>query len=219
MINWIAPTLCPPNKVVYATFFDGELNIANRGLVEFIEILKLDVAFLYDLLTASQEHKIKPKKFAQTDIDEVIIGHTNEAEYRRLLNNEFMEALRDRTIDRPLRVTVCRELPLQRAHHVADVGFRRVVEQTGEVGGILEPLWGALARIPGDQARVLRDRVELPDVAPVPAEERERMRDVLDPQVLDERLRGEEPPARERLHPVAARGVLLLSHLETSCRS
>lgn len=78
--------------------FDGELNIANRGLVEFIEVLKLDVAFLYDLLGASQEHKIKPKKFAQTDIDEVIIGHTNEPEYRRLQNNEFMEALRDRTV-------------------------------------------------------------------------------------------------------------------------
>jgi serine protein kinase len=56
--------------------FDGELNIANRGLVEFIEILKLDVAFLYDLLTASQEHKIKSKKFAQTDIDEIILGHS-----------------------------------------------------------------------------------------------------------------------------------------------
>ena len=54
--------------------FDGEFNIANRGLVEFIEVLKLDVAFLYDLLGASQEHKIKPKKFAQTDIDEVILG-------------------------------------------------------------------------------------------------------------------------------------------------
>jgi serine protein kinase len=78
--------------------FDGEFNIANRGIVEFVEVLKLDVAFLYDLLGASQEHRIKPKKFAQTDIDEVIIGHTNEAEYKRLLNNEFMEALRDRTI-------------------------------------------------------------------------------------------------------------------------
>ena len=78
--------------------FDGEFNIANRGIVEFIEILKLDVAFLYDLLGATQEHKIKPKKFPQTDIDEVIIGHTNEAEYKKLLNNEFMEALRDRTI-------------------------------------------------------------------------------------------------------------------------
>jgi serine protein kinase len=78
--------------------FDGEFNIANRGIVEFVEILKLDVAFLYDLLGATQERKIKPKKFAQTDIDEVIIGHTNEAEYKKLMNNEFMEALRDRTI-------------------------------------------------------------------------------------------------------------------------
>ncbi|GAB4169416.1 MAG: serine protein kinase [Calditrichia bacterium] len=78
--------------------FDGEFNIANRGIIEFIEVLKLDVAFLYDLLSASQEHKIKPKKFPQTDIDEVIIGHTNEPEYKKLQNNEFMEALRDRTV-------------------------------------------------------------------------------------------------------------------------
>ncbi len=78
--------------------FDGEFNIANRGIIEFVEILKLDVAFLYDLLGATQEHKIKPKKFPQTDIDEVIIGHTNEPEYRKLQSNEFMEALRDRTV-------------------------------------------------------------------------------------------------------------------------
>ncbi|MBM4396146.1 MAG: serine protein kinase [Deltaproteobacteria bacterium] len=78
--------------------FDGEFCVANRGMIEFIEILKLDVAFLYDLLGATQEHKIKPKKFPQTDVDEVIIGHTNEAEYKKLLANEYMEALRDRTI-------------------------------------------------------------------------------------------------------------------------
>jgi serine protein kinase len=78
--------------------FDGEFNIANRGIIEFVEVLKLDVAFLYDLLGASQEHRVKPKKFAQTHIDEVIIGHTNEPEFRRLQDNEFMEALRDRTV-------------------------------------------------------------------------------------------------------------------------
>ncbi|MFP5384559.1 MAG: PrkA family serine protein kinase [Bacteriovoracia bacterium] len=78
--------------------FDGEFNIANRGVVEFIEMLKLDVAFLYDLLGASQEQSIKPKKFAQTNIDLVILGHTNEPEYRKLQSNEFMEALRDRTV-------------------------------------------------------------------------------------------------------------------------
>ncbi|MDZ4084759.1 MAG: serine protein kinase, partial [Bdellovibrionales bacterium] len=67
--------------------FDGEFNVANRGMIEFVEVLKLDVAFLYDLLGASQEHRVKPKKFAQTHIDEVIIGHTNEPEYRRLQDN------------------------------------------------------------------------------------------------------------------------------------
>ncbi|MCK5882940.1 MAG: serine protein kinase [Bacteriovoracaceae bacterium] len=78
--------------------FDGEFNISNRGIVEFIEMLKLDVAFLYDLLGASQEQSVKPKKFAQTDIDEVILGHTNEPEFKKLQANEFMEALRDRTV-------------------------------------------------------------------------------------------------------------------------
>ncbi|MBI4040618.1 MAG: serine protein kinase [Deltaproteobacteria bacterium] len=78
--------------------FDGEFNVANRGMIEFIEILKLDTAFLYDLLGATQEQRIKPKKFAQTDIDEVIMGHTNEPEFKKLQSNEYMEALRDRTI-------------------------------------------------------------------------------------------------------------------------
>jgi len=78
--------------------FDGEFNVANRGLIEFVEILKLETAFLYDLLGATQENKIKPRKFAQTDIDEVILGHTNNPEYRKLQNNELMEAFKDRTI-------------------------------------------------------------------------------------------------------------------------
>jgi serine protein kinase len=94
--------------------FDGELNIANRGLIEFIEVLKLDVAFLYDLLGASQEHTIKPKKFAQTDIDETIVGHTNEPEYRKLQNNELMEAFRDRTIkiDVPYNIRLTDEIKI-----------------------------------------------------------------------------------------------------------
>src|ERR1044071_5733992 len=56
------------------------------------------IFFLFHLPGASQGQKTTPKKFAPTDTDEVIIGHTNEAEYKKLLNNEFMEALRDRTI-------------------------------------------------------------------------------------------------------------------------
>ena len=76
--------------------FDGELNIANRGLIEFIEILKLDVAFLYDLLGASQEHKIKPKKFPQTDIDEVCLGP-----HKRARISEVTEQRADGGLPRP----------------------------------------------------------------------------------------------------------------------
>ncbi|HSD82317.1 MAG TPA: serine protein kinase [Anaerolineae bacterium] len=126
--------------------FDGELNIANRGLVEFIEILKLDVAFLYDLLTASQEHKIKPKKFAHTDIDEVILGHTNEAEYRRLLGNEYMEALRDRTlkIDIPYVVRYSDEVQIyQRDFNERRVVGKHIAPHTLEIAA----LWAVLTRL------------------------------------------------------------------------
>ena len=78
--------------------FDGEFCVSNRGMCEFIEMLKLDNAFLYDLLGASQEHQIKPKKFSQVVIDELIIAHTNNPEYEKMKGNRFMEALRDRTI-------------------------------------------------------------------------------------------------------------------------
>lgn len=78
--------------------FNGEFLISNRGMIEFQEILKLQTEFLYDLLGATQEHRVKPKRFNQVPIDEVIIGHTNNAEFEKLKNNKFMEALRDRTI-------------------------------------------------------------------------------------------------------------------------
>ena len=104
--------------------FDGEFHVANRGVIEFVEVLKLDVAFLYDLLTASQEHRIKPKKFAQCDIDEVIIGHTNEPEYRKLQNNEFMEALRDRTIR--IDVPYCTRLDNEQKIYEKDFNNERI---------------------------------------------------------------------------------------------
>lgn len=78
--------------------FDGEFNVANRGFIEFIEAIKLDKAFLYDLLGATQEHCIKPKKFPQMYIDEVIFGHTNPAEFQKLQSDVSMEAFRDRTV-------------------------------------------------------------------------------------------------------------------------
>lgn len=126
--------------------FDGEFNIANRGIIEFVEMLKLDVAFLYDLLGASQEHKIKPKKFAQTDIDEVIIGHTNEPEYRKLQSNEFMEALRDRTvkIDVPYITKLKEEVKIyKKDFNQETVPHIHIAPHTIETAA----MWGILTRL------------------------------------------------------------------------
>ncbi|MGH9460350.1 MAG: PrkA family serine protein kinase, partial [Vicinamibacteria bacterium] len=126
--------------------FDGEFNIANRGIIEFIEVLKLDVAFLYDLLGASQEHKIKPKKFPQTDIDEVIIGHTNEPEYRRLQNNEFMEALRDRTvkIDFPYITRLNDEIKVYlKDYNASKIRGKHIAPHTVEMAA----MWAVMTRL------------------------------------------------------------------------
>lgn len=126
--------------------FDGEFNIANRGIIEFVEVLKLDVAFLYDLLGASQEHKIKPKKFPQTDIDEVILGHTNEPEYRKLQNNEFMEALRDRTvkIDIPYITKLSEEVKIyEKDYNIRKIRGKHIAPHTLEMAA----MWAVLTRL------------------------------------------------------------------------
>jgi serine protein kinase len=126
--------------------FDGEFNIANRGLLEFVEVLKLDVAFLYDLLGATQEHSIKPRKFAQTSIDEVIIGHTNEPEYKKLQSNDLMEAFRDRTIkiDIPYNLSTTDEVKIYRRQFRAKGhAVRPAAPHTLEVAA----LWAVLTRL------------------------------------------------------------------------
>jgi serine protein kinase len=78
--------------------FDGELNIANRGIMEFVEMLKTDERFLYVLLTLSQEQSIKTGRFSMIYADEVVMSHTNEHEYRSFVGNRKSEALQDRII-------------------------------------------------------------------------------------------------------------------------
>ena len=78
--------------------FDGELNVANRGLIELIEMLKADEKLLYVLLTLSQEQNIKTGRFSLVYADEVILGHTNENEYKTFVGNPKSEALQDRII-------------------------------------------------------------------------------------------------------------------------
>lgn len=126
--------------------FDGEFCVANRGVIEFVEMLKLDVAFLYDLLGATQEHKIKPKKFPQTDIDELIIGHTNEPEFKKLESNEFMEALRDRTIkiDIPYITKLSEEIKIyEKEFNPRRIKGKHIAPHTLEMAA----MWAVLTRL------------------------------------------------------------------------
>lgn len=78
--------------------FDGELNIANRGMMEFQEMLKCDEKFLWNLLSLTQEGNFKAGRFALISADELVIAHTNEAEYRHFISNKKNEALHSRII-------------------------------------------------------------------------------------------------------------------------
>ena len=82
--------------------FDGELNKANRGLMEFQEMLKCDEKFLWHLLSLTQEGNFKAGRFALISADEMIIAHTNETEYRNFVSNKRNEALQSRLIVMPV---------------------------------------------------------------------------------------------------------------------
>jgi serine protein kinase len=172
--------------------FDGEFNVANRGLIEFVEILKLDVAFLYDLLGATQEHRIKPKKFAQTDIDEVIIGHTNEAEYKKLLSNEFMEALRDRTVkvDIPYITRVSEEVKI----YVKDYTSERVGKHIAPHTLYVAALWAVLTRLeqPKKHSLSLLQKAKLYDGKSLPGFTQDNIKE-LRKEALREGLDGISP--------------------------
>jgi len=173
--------------------FDGEFNIANRGIVEFVEVLKLDVAFLYDLLGASQEHKVKPKKFSQTDIDEVILGHTNEPEYRRLQNNEFMEALRDRTvkIDIPYVTRLTDEIQIyEKDYNAANVRGKHIAPHTIEMAA----MWAILTRLeePKHASLTLMQKLKLYNGKTLPGFTEENIKELRD-EAVNEGMFGISP--------------------------
>lgn len=77
---------------------DGEMNVANRGLIEFVEMFKADRHQLTSLLGLAQEQVIKMEKFGSVYADEVILGHSNEGDFETFAGEATSEALRDRII-------------------------------------------------------------------------------------------------------------------------
>ena len=72
---------------------DGELNVANRGLMEFVEIFKVDPHLLTTLLGLAQEQLIKMDRFGSVYADEVVVGHSNEGDFRSFIGDPSSEAL------------------------------------------------------------------------------------------------------------------------------
>jgi len=81
---------------VRAYAFNGELHVANRGIMEFIEVLKAKPDFLNVLLTLAEEQQFKTPRFPLQYVDEVLIAHTNESEFLKFIAEPQNEAVVDR---------------------------------------------------------------------------------------------------------------------------
>jgi len=76
--------------------FDGELQVANCGIIEMIELLKTDIKLQYVLISLAQEQVIKSPGFPQIYVDTLILAHTNQTEYDAFKSDKKNEALHDR---------------------------------------------------------------------------------------------------------------------------
>lgn len=160
--------------------FDGELCVGNRGIVEIIEILKLDKEFLYDFLGATQEKQIKPKKFSQIPVDLILIGHTNNPEYERVVNDRTQEAFRDRTvkIDVPYQLEWSKELAILRHDYGTAKVKQHVAPHTLEIAA----LWAVLTRLEDDKDHNLSliDKAKLYDGRSMPNHTEDSVKEMRD---------------------------------------
>ena len=160
--------------------FDGEFCVGHRGMIEFIEMLKLQQEFLYDLLGASQERSIKPKKFSQITVDEALIGHTNNPEYEKLREDVTMEALRDRTvrIDVPYLLRWSEEKKVLEQDYGTDKVRQHVAPHTLEIAS----LWAILTRLQDDRDNTLSlaDKAKLYDGQSLPGWSEDSVKELKD---------------------------------------
>ncbi len=77
--------------------YSGGLCLANRGVLEFVEMFKAPIKVLHPLLTATQEGNYKGTEgFGAIPFDGLVLAHSNEAEWLAFKNNRNNEAFLDR---------------------------------------------------------------------------------------------------------------------------
>ncbi|MCX9156431.1 PrkA family serine protein kinase [Niveibacterium sp. 24ML] len=93
--------------------YSGGLCLANRGMLEFVEMFKAPIKVLHPLLTATQEGNYKGTEgFGAIPFDGVILAHSNESEWMQFRNNRNNEAFLDRiyTVKVPYCLRVSEEI-------------------------------------------------------------------------------------------------------------
>lgn len=77
--------------------YRGGLNVANQGMLEFVEMFKAPIKMLHPLLTATQEgHYNGTTGFGAIPFQGTILAHSNESEWEQFRNNRTNEAFLDR---------------------------------------------------------------------------------------------------------------------------
>lgn len=112
--------------------FDGELNVSNRGVIEFIEMLKLEPRFLYELNTVAGEQRIKVPQFALIYADLAVLAHTNEYEFKKYFSDPANEAMIDRifVVKMPYNLRVSDEVRIyQKMIDSADLSVEGVTDK------------------------------------------------------------------------------------------
>ena len=143
---------------------DGEFNVANRGMIELVEMFKADKHLLTALLGLAQEQVLKMEKFGSIYAEEVIIGHSNEGDFSTFADDEHSEALKDRiiAIQVPYNLRVHEEMKI----------YRKVTTRGEETGVCIAPLalqvastYAVLSRLdqPTRQGMTLLEKMRLFD--------------------------------------------------------
>ncbi len=158
---------------------DGELNVANRGMIELIEMFKANKHFLTALLSLAQEQTIKMEKFGSVYADEVIVGHSNQGDFEEFSRDKSSEALKDRIIavQIPYNLKFTEEVKIyQKMLKMSHMGDVHIAPLTLRVASA----FAVLARMdpPDRQGMSMLDKLNLYDGQVVPNFSRQTVRDM-----------------------------------------
>ncbi|MCC6574258.1 MAG: hypothetical protein IT462_10750 [Planctomycetes bacterium] len=168
--------------------YHGKYVRGNRGLVHYSDIFKKPVGYLQHLLSAVEEHKMDFSEVS-CDIDVMIIGTTNLAEYSALRADPLSKALRSRMrkIDVPYLLNYQDEEKIYNRGLRQAKRYHKIAPHTTEMAA----LWAVMSRV---------QKSDLPNVNDL-TEETRQVISKLTPLAKSMLYSGEFPPtlsSRER---------------------